>query len=54
MDDYEKFVEEIDSATNHLNGLGVPDPDLDELVYQAAELLKQARDKAAGRTEAVN
>lgn len=49
MNDYEKLSEELDPITDRLDGLSVPDEDIDKLIYQATELLKKAHDMAAER-----
>jgi exonuclease VII small subunit len=50
MNDYEKLLEELEQITNRLDGMSVPDKDLDDKIYDATELLKQARETAAERS----
>lgn len=49
VNDYEKLYDELESITNKLDGLGVPDSDLDDLIYEGTEKLKQAKELAAER-----
>lgn len=47
--DYDKLHDELQGVINDLEGMSVPDSDLDEIVYRATEDLRKARDMATER-----
>lgn len=49
MNDQEQLAEDLGDAIDRLQGLSVPDPDQDDLVTEATELLQRARDLATSR-----
>lgn len=49
MNDYEKLAAELEDITNRLDGLAVPDADLDNQIYDATDALKSAKEKASER-----
>lgn len=49
MNDQEQLVEGLRRVTDALETLSVPDPDQDDLIYQALEKLREARDLAGAR-----
>ena len=48
--DYTDLYDNLEHIINDLEGLSVPDSDLDDMIYEATEKLRDARDKSGERS----